>query len=85
MFGNHIHLRIAKRLETEEQRESLRLLKRDIFNPAKNVMTTFKEHGFRIIHSFSEITSPKNITYFKFRAHSVNKQVHKTLHRQVVV
>ena len=48
MFGNHIHLRIAKRLETEEQRESLRLLKRDIFNPAKNVMTTFKEHGFRI-------------------------------------
>lgn len=80
MFPNQFTtLEINKRLKNEEQRQKLKKLKENVFNPKKNIMTTLKEFGFKIITKFSQVKTQKNICYFNFRTEDVNKYVHKNL------
>ena len=76
MFLNQT-LKINKRLKTDEQRESLSDLKRDIFDPKKDIMKTLTSAGFNTISNFSDIKSTKNICYFNYRVDVVNGHVNK--------
>ena len=82
MFPNQITLKINKRLKSDEQRESLCQLKKDIFNPDKKVIDTLKHHGFKMISSLSELRSTTNICYYNDQANDVNTHVHKYLVKQ---
>lgn len=79
MFQHQITLKINKRLKTQSQREKLYQLKVDVFDLKKDVLTTLKNYGFKIINKFSEIDTLHNICYFNFRTDQVNEYVHKKL------
>lgn len=79
MFPHQITLTINKRLKTEQQRNMLSQLKKDIFDQTKNPLATLKQHGFRTITKFSQIQSFQNICYFNYRTKQVNSHVHKNL------
>lgn len=79
MFPNQITLKINKRLKTDEQRNKLYQLKKDIFNLKKDPLQTLKSYGFPTIHRYSQIKTTQNICYFNHYTISVNKHVHTTL------
>jgi len=79
MFPNQITLKINKRLKTDEQRNKLYQLKKDIFNLKKDPLKTLKSYGFPTIHRYSQIKTTQNICYFNPRTIRVNKYVHETL------
>jgi len=79
MFPNQITLKINKRLQTDKQRHKLAQLKQELFNPSLDMLQTLKNHGFSVIHNFSQLTTTQNICYFNFRAQQVNKHVHEAL------
>jgi len=72
-------LTAPKRLKTDEQRNKLYQLKKDIFNLKKDPLQTLKSHGFPTIHKFSQIKTTQNICYFNPRTIRVNKHVNETL------
>jgi hypothetical protein len=72
MFPNQIVLEHNKRLKTEEDQELLKQIKQDIFNLKIDVATTMKKY-FKTIHSYSELKTTSNFSYFNFRAEKVNK------------
>lgn len=68
-------LRINKRLTDEDERKKLDQLKIDIFDKTKDVMTTLRDFGFKIVHKFSDVKTLTNICYFNFRAKMVSKHI----------
>jgi len=79
VFPNQITLKINKRVKTEKQRKTLTKLKRDIFNPKKDIMDIFKKYDFKIIDKMSDIKTRNNICYFNYRVDRVNKHVQNNL------
>ncbi|HRP37434.1 MAG TPA: hypothetical protein PLS50_06530, partial [Candidatus Dojkabacteria bacterium] len=79
MFPNQIMLTIPKRVKTEDERETLRQLKKDIFDKSKDVIQTLQAHGFKMITRLDQLRSTKNISYFRYRTNLVNSYVHKNL------
>lgn len=82
MFPNQITLKINKRLKTDEQRNKLYQLKKDIFDLKKDPLQTLKSYGFPTIHRYSQINTTQNICYFNHHTISVNKHVHTALVNQ---
>ena len=72
-------LKINKRLKTQEQKDKLEQLYKDVFDTKKDIMETLKTNGFKIITQFSEITTTSNICNFNYRTNEVNAYVHKKL------
>lgn len=75
MFPNKILLKINKRLKTEADRQKLVHLKNDIFDSNKDIIQTFKNHGFNMISDLANVTSSKNIAYFNYRRSKINNHV----------
>ena len=79
MFPNQITLQINKRLENEEDREKLKNFKKDIFNMNLNVMDIFKKYNFKIVNKIDELSTTKNISYFRSRSYKINQHVQNNL------
>ena len=79
MFPNQITLKIPKRVKTEAERQTIYQLKDDIFHSDKNIHDVLKNHNFKVISNMSDVTSTKNVCYFKYRTKQVNKYVHRNL------
>lgn len=79
LFPNIFVLKINKRLKTDKQRNQLEQLQKDVFDPNKDIMTTLKTFGFKIINKMSDVKTQHNICYFNFRTNEVNKHVHTKL------
>ncbi|HRP37714.1 MAG TPA: hypothetical protein PLS50_07960, partial [Candidatus Dojkabacteria bacterium] len=67
------------RLKTDEQRQQLTQLQKDVFDPTKNIIQTLKRFGFKIITNMTDVTTRKNICYFNFRREIVNSHIHKLI------
>ena len=79
IMQHKIHLKIPKRLKSEEQRKKLDQLKKDVFDLSKDVLTTLKSAGFKSISKMSDVKTTQNICYFNFRTKQVNGHVHRNL------
>ena len=66
-------------MKTQEQKNKLTQLYKDVFDTKKDIMETLKTNGFKIITKFSEITTTSNICYFNYRTNEVDAYVHKKL------
>ena len=54
LFPNQFTLKINKRLKTQEQKNKLEQLYKDVFDTKKDIMETLKTNGFKIITKFSK-------------------------------
>jgi hypothetical protein len=79
IFPNQILLQECKRLSNPEDQKKMAQLRDDIFDQSKDVMTTLKKYGFKIINKMSEVKTKNNICYFNFRCDQVNGYVHNNL------
>jgi hypothetical protein len=79
LFPNRITLNVSKRLTNEEDRQKLIQLKKDIFDTSKDVITTFKELGFKCIYKMSDLKTTRNITYFNYYRKMINSYVEDNL------
>lgn len=79
MFPNQVTLKIIKRVKTEEERKRITDIKKEIFDPTKDVMTILKKYNFETINQLSQLESTNNICYFNFRRKMINTYVHENL------
>ena len=80
MFPTQIILEHNKRLKTDEDKEKLKQIKKDIFNLNINVSTTMKKY-FKTINKYCDLKTLYNISYFNFRSKRVNRTVQMKLNR----
>ncbi|DAC81756.1 TPA_asm: S1H [Trichoplax MELD virus] len=79
MFPHQLTLSENKRLNKSSDKRKLIVLKRDIFDLNKDVISTFKRHGIKVVKTMKEVTTIKNICLFNFRCDQVNKHVAKNV------
>lgn len=75
MFRNQINLKIIKRVQTEEDRIKIMNLKSDIFNLDLKIEDVLRKYDFKFV-KFDEVTTLKNITYFRRKCDEVNNRIH---------
>jgi hypothetical protein len=76
MFPNQLKLKISKRLKTEDDRNKLRDLKKEIFENPKNIIKILEKYKFKTCRSLKDIKTLENICYFNFRTDTVNNHIH---------
>jgi hypothetical protein len=76
MFPNQLELNISKRLKSEEDRNKLKDLKKEIFENPKNIIKILEKYNFKTCRSLKEVKTFKNICYFNFRTDTVNTHAH---------
>ena len=81
IFPNQITLKINKRLKSDEDRNIIANLKKDIFNRNKDIIEIFKQYGFKIIDNMTQLTTDHNICYFQYRGNIVNKWVQTKINK----
>lgn len=81
IFPNRIILQENKRLKSEEDKQKMKLLKADIFDPKQKIMDVFRKHGLKIINNMSQVTTRKNICFFKYRCNMVNSHIYKQVEK----
>ena len=75
MFPNQVILEENKRLKTKEDKQKLKDLKREIFDPNLKVMDVLKKY-FKTISNYKDINTLNSISYFNFRSIRVNNLIH---------
>lgn len=75
VFSYQITLQEIKRLKTIEDKKRMIGLFHDIFNTKKDIIDTFKKYNIKMIHHMNDLKTTKNICYFNFRVHQVNRYV----------
>ena len=77
MFPNKLHLKVNKRLKSEEDKQKMIDLKRDIFDTKINIMDTFRKYGIKIVNNMADVKTLVNVCYFNFRCNNVNNHIYK--------
>ena len=78
MFPNQIILEHNKRLKSDEDKQKLKWLKREIFNHNIDISATMRKY-FKTITRLEDLTTTSNISFFNFRSDLVNKTVQSRL------
>ena len=79
MFNDQIILQECKRLKNKAGIDKMINLKADILDTKKDVMTTIKKYGIKIIADLKQLETTSNICFFNFRCDRINTIIHKTL------
>jgi hypothetical protein len=78
IFNNQITLNINKRLKTQEDKDILIQLKKEIFDYNTDVITTLKRY-FKVIYNINDVNTTKNACYFNKTALKVNRYIHENV------
>lgn len=76
LFKDHLILKECKRLKNKEDIGRIVQLKNDIFNKKKDIMTTIKTHGIKVINNMKDLKTTSNICFFNYRCNEVNTYIH---------
>jgi len=84
IFPNIITLKEIKRLNTEEDKTKMKMIKKDVFKGI-GIEEICKKHGIRTVSDMKDVTTTNNIAFFNHRCNYVNKVVHSKGKRPDVV
>ena len=83
IFPNQINLEIIKRLDSEEDKQKIINLKKDIFDVDNNpdVIELLKKYlkPEQFIYKMDELSTKFNICYFNYKADKINKHINKLI------
>ena len=75
IFHNIVTLQEIKRLNTEEDKSKMKMIKKDVFN-GKPIAEICKKYGIRTVTDMKDVTTTTNIAFFNYRCNYVNKVIH---------